>query len=393
MKKFLAMITVLSMGALSFGTATAYAREISESECDACFRVTMEELLKAENYDDTVIRAAKQTVYDIDENPLGYVYDFESDGNDGFAMIIYDDQSSAYTASEVYLEGENPYRNCEGTPVYVTAMTYWESDGQAYSDLLTGEQVPDSVVQSYAEIAYRNTYEGGAIVTGETVTVTYASREVDNYKMSLMYPSYLGGENIPNGCAAVAGGNILGYFDRYYDALIPNFTAGRFLGSAYLYYNETQEVEDAIDVLYADMGCTSEHGATIDTFKSGMATYCGRVGRSVAFTSCMSGSNFNYNYAIQKMQSGQPVALFLITYNYATLEEGTNVDYHHYSYSTGNHVMIGFGYKQIVYTLANGSTATYRLMHVASGLANLPTGYFNTNLNTNINDSYAVNIT
>lgn len=393
MKKFFAIIALLGIGTLSVGSYTAYAREISESDCDACFRVTMEELLEEEDYDDAVIRAEKQTVYDMDENPLGYAYDFAVNGTEGFAMIIYDEQSGAYTASEVYLDGENPFRVCEGVPTYVTAMTYWDNGGQAYTDLLTGEQVPDTVVQSYSEIAYRNTNEGTVIVSGETITVNYVSKTVDEYKMANWYPHYLGGSNIPNGCAAVAGGNLLGYFDRYYDELIPNFTAGFIFSTVYLYNVEDENVIAAIETLYSDMGCTEEHGATLESFKSGMVTYCGRYGRSIAFTSCMSGGSFNYSYAIQKMKGGQPIALFLSTYNIESLEEGTDADYHHYGYSLGNHVMVGFGHRQIVYTLANGSQSTYRLLHVATGLGSLSNGYFNIDLNTNINDSYAVNIT
>lgn len=393
MKKIISFCVSMTLATACAGSGiAALAQDVSEEDCDVCFRQTVTDLMGEEGYESTVLQAQKQPVYDIYANHLGYVYDFEAAGENGFAIIIYDENVGAYTASEVYMHGNNPYAHCAGTPLYITQMTYWSLDGGAYTDIPSGARVPDEVVDYYEEFAFTNTYEGGVQFTTETVSVVYTSRNKDEYTMATRCPDYIGGTNMTNGCAAVAGGNLLGYFDRYYEDLIPNHKAGTTFYGLFLYSGEDDYVHDAMYTLYSYMDISSEHGATEASFKSGMTRYCTEKGRSISFTSCMSGGSLNYATAVQKMKSGQPLALFLNTYNFASIEEGETTDYYYYHKYLSNHVMVGFGSSQITYTLSDGSTQINRLILVATGLTDLYSGYFNVNYHNNTMACYAVNI-
>lgn len=395
MKKLFTLFTTLVLTLLcTCSGLAAFAVEISEDGCDRCFRETLTGLMDGEGYQSTVINAHKQPLYDIYANPLGYVYDFNASGEDGFAVIIYDDSVGDYTASEVFLHGGNPYRGCTAMCVYVTSMTYWELADGVFTDLSCGEQVPEEVVKAYEEIAFTNTFEGGVTYTTENVFISYVSKDYTYHPMAAMCPRFTGGYSIPNGCAAVAGGNLLGYFDRYYEDLLPNHSAGYMYYTVYIYNGEDSYVEGAIDELYSYMDITSEHGATVDSFKAGMKTYCSGKGRSVSFTSCKNGGALDYNLAVQKMQSGQPLAIFLNTYTVSEyFPRDNNEDYYYYYKFKSNHVMAGFGSREIVYTMSDGSTQTTQLICVATGLSVCTEGYFNVNFETNIIECYAVNIT
>ncbi|MDE7439874.1 MAG: hypothetical protein K2N23_05155, partial [Clostridia bacterium] len=189
----------------------------------------------------------------------------------------------------------------------------------------------------------------------------------------------------------VAGGNIVGYFDRYYEDLIPNHEAGKVVSGYYLYNFGDTYVTQAINSLYNDMGGDG-NGITEAKFKSGLQKYCSRKGLSCDFTSLKSGGKLSYDSVKSSMKSGKPVALLLNTYNVCDLGFGTQKDYLDYMLFNSNHVMVGFGYRDTTYTLLNGSKSNYRFIYVSTGFGDPSDGYFNMDYNTNIVSAYGVNI-
>ena len=234
--------------------------------------------------------------------------------------------------------------------------------------------------------------DDGIMLLAETnsVKVNYANKDEDTFSMALKHPYYTFSAN-PSDCACVAGANVLGFYDRYDEELIPNHASGSLLMGKYIYSIQDTSVYDVIRQLYVDMGTTSE-GTTVQEFKNGMITYCNRKGKTITFTSCMKNGKFDYSTAKSYMEANQPVVLFCSGYNVADLWPYENYDLISYYESTGNHVMVGFGYKESSYTLSNSTKITYQYMTVASGVATKSSGYFDINYKTNINDAYAINI-
>lgn len=387
MKKFLTC-AALTIALLCGGASVvASAETVSGTECDEVFAATVGELIdSAENS----VEAVRKTLYDIEVNPLGFVYEFTADDRDGYAVFLWEDEK--FIPQEIIPEGASPYAETEGKCVYVCSYTYLEYANGEYVDLNTGITLSAQAISLMAENAvYGNSGIMPLAVT--QINIAFKSRDKHEYLMSLQPPTYNSSPYL-SACACVAGANIIGFYDRYYENLIPDFEPGSlFMGVAYLYGIQTEEVTEVIKQLYVDMGTTS-NGTTETQFINGMTKYCTRAGYSFGYTSLMSGGKLNYSEAIKYIeQYNQPVALFLSGYNVAGISEGDSQDGYGYFYDNTNHMMVGFGYRYVTYTYNNGTTETFNFIYVSSGNSSAPCGYYNSNFNnTTINNALAINI-
>ena len=107
----------------------------------------------------------------------------------------------------------------------------------------------------------------------------------------------------------------------------------------------------------------------------------------------MSGGSFNYNAAKQQIVNGEPIALFLQNCTVGTIQQNSGNDYIDYIVATGDHVMAGFGYKEVTYTLTGGNTRVDYYIAVASGVSLKVRGFFNINYNTQIDNAYSLLVT
>lgn len=385
-KRILAVCLIATLILASLGGLTAFA-QVSLEECDRCFQTTMNALLDDSDVEGNKINAVRKPVYDITLETLGYVYEYEVANGEGYAIIICD--NGEYVAQEVFPDSVSPYKDVEDLCVYVNNMTYLASrDGELY-DINTGAVIGEELKEQLTEIAiyYEN---DGSIVTGkETVEVYYTSKSVDGYETCHRPPQFYY-PGLAGGCAAVAGANLIGYYDRFYEDLIPNHSAGlAYLD--YFYYNLTDsKVLAAIDELYSNMNGNS-NGITEANFKSGLTKYCNNKGLSVDYTSVMSWGKLSYNSVKTSLKANKPIVLFLSTYNTCYIYYGDSYESLSYSFYSGNHVMVGFAYRDVTYNTSSGAQNT-RFIYVSTGLSDPDNAYFNIDYNTNINSAYGVNI-
>ncbi len=237
-----------------------------------------------------------------------------------------------------------------------------------------------------AAIAYDESVSRAA--STENVTINYSTRTISETRsLAYRYPCY---EYSPayGSCAAIAGANVIGFYDRYDENLIPNHQSGSPIGNTYAYSLEDEAVKKVIVELYKYMGTTTS-GTTEQKFKDGMEDFCKDKGHSITFSSCMQGDAISYSKAKSYLDANQPVILFLSSYNVGTITQSTNYDKIEYYVSDVAHIMIAFGYRTYVY---NGSS-TYQYLNVASGVSGYASGLFNINYKTKINNALAVNIT
>lgn len=243
------------------------------------------------------------------------------------------------------------------------------------------------------EVYYRDSYDitydesGSSNAIIEDLSVTYSTRTRDTYAQALRFPNY---DYAPaaSACAAIAGANLIGFFDRYDENLIPNHSSGTAVGTTYIYSSEDSAVQAVIRELYSYMGTTAT-GTTEKKFKDGLTNFCKDKGHNISFTSCMQGESFSYSLAQNYLKQNQPIALFLSGYNVTTMTENSNNDSLSVYVSDAPHIMIGFGYKTYVYD----GNRVYNYISVASGLNLVSSGLFNINYKTKINNALAVNIT
>ena len=250
------------------------------------------------------------------------------------------------------------------------------------------EQEPVTYKES-SITTYNLPSEASITATQSSQTINYVSRKVTSKSLAARFPTFTYNPQ-PGACACVAGGNVLGFYDRYDEELIPNHSSGVVFGNTYSYSLQDSAVRNVIEQLYVLMG-TSSTGTTESNFISGLTNYCRDKNKTINFTSCMSNGSLNYSLVKSYLEANQPIILFLSGYNLATISEGSSKDTFTYLESTVNHVMVGFGYKEYSYTLSSG-TQTLNFISVASGLGESSSGLFNISYKTKINDALAVNI-
>lgn len=239
---------------------------------------------------------------------------------------------------------------------------------------------------------FATTFNGASDFTTKVFTVSYAERVPSGKTLALRTPDYI----VPNvTCVPIAGANILGFYDRYYTELIPNFTPGvTYAGNYYVYNAYDDNVTNAALQLAADMGLTdpSTQGATVAGCKTGFQSYCNRKSLSVSFDSTMQNNSFNYKTAKAQLNSGEPVILFCSYFNLADMSQNGKTDTIVLYTSATPHAMVAFGYSEYTYTFSDGSTRVDKYLDVASGVDKFP--YIKVYMDSDliVDDAYAVTI-
>ncbi len=251
----------------------------------------------------------------------------------------------------------------------------------------------DTVAYASNEIYYSDYGD----YTNVTETINYSRKEESTLvRVNNTFPAYYNNNSsLLNACANVAGANLIGFYDRYYANLIPDYTPGVQRGSNYTYYAMSLNLEKkqaVIDDLYVRMGTNSVEPGTNQTgYKNGLTSYVNSKSLSIAYTSVMTNSNLDLSKLNQELSAGKPVSLYLSGYNITSVSDsGTAVTLTKAIY-TGNHIMIVYGYQTVNYYNASNvlvSSKTY--LYVATGTTHL--GYYVLNNNGTINDAESVYI-
>lgn len=389
MKKLLIVIAVIavvmtsSLAVVPF--TTAMAMELNGDEYDQVFIETVNEL-GAENYVGGLeISASKELVYDMHLDTLGYLYDFTINGETGYAILI--NGNGYIEVVEIFFDAEQPYSNLEedSQRVYVATMVYLVyTEGNFY---LEGEPLTSEELAILEEKAY---YSMGELTRANEL-VYYVSKSEDKFDIVKRHPTIsTSGETIDT-CGTNAGANLIQYWDRFKTNLIPNFNPGTAIGTNYL-YNTSASLSTVVDQLYYDMGAPANGGITIDEFMGGINTYCTRQGYTATFTSLMASNGaFSYSNVKQAFAQNLPVVLFLDQFSFVTINESEGTDTLAKYIGEVTHTMVGFGYRDITYTLSNG-TRVDKYIAVATGRDECPKGYMNINENNVIDAVYSLTV-
>lgn len=375
---------------VAINAPVAFAMELDGNEYDQVFLENIQVLAKDNYGTDINISAQKELLYDINLQKLGYVYDFSVNEEKGFAIVVC--TLGEFEIAELFFNSTNPYRiEDESKRIYVCDMTYLYFAEDNYYFAKTNELVNQELLDSLREVAHFGGYDD---LTNESKTINFASKTEDTYQLAKKHPYLIGSDSFPDGCAAVTGANIIQFWDRYKTNLIPNYNPGSSLASYYLYYGKSDTTDKLTSDLFYDMETNSTGvGATVNQFKTGMEKYVKRNGNyQISYNSCMSADSFDYTIAKNYIDNGQPIALFLSMFNVFTIKTQNNSDNLSIKISNYNHTMAAFGYKDITYTLTNGTKRNDKYLAVATGIEDLTTGYFNISYKTNIKDAFGVQI-
>lgn len=327
----------------------------------------------------------------------GREYTFTADGRTGFALLaeIASGEKKLYEVEECYFNQASPFANCAGTPVYVTFRTYLEYRDNAFYDLASGIEVSQEIVDQKAYEGFGYGYTGnGDYFQDRTETIDYARREITEDGILRDLPNYYGtiGET---SCANTAGAVLIGYYDRFFENLIPDYQVYRTLGSLLIYKSNSIQIENLKIELHTLMSTDSGNaGTTFAQFQDGMNKYVTQHGYSYRTTNLMSWGNLKIDSYKQSVQGGKPVALFLSGFSMLNKHEtGEGKDTITSGYCALTHVEIGCGYKIYTYYNANNTVIAERTyLKVASGLGEYGIGYLNLNGAGNLDRAISVEI-
>ncbi len=227
----------------------------------------------------------------------------------------------------------------------------------------------DSAFASETEIFYK----GGTLYSTANETISYATKSVESYNINDSYPNYYNTDSaLKNACAAVAGANIIGFYDRYFDDLIPNVTVGVMRGTEYNYHSMTRNLtqkQAVINTLFTYMQTNqSGDGATRSQFQSGLKKYINGKGLNITYNSVMTNGALDLNKVKTQLKSGNPIALYMSGYAFSLIDDsGKEVNIMKQIYND-NHIAVVFGYDKINYYNASGALIkTKTFLKVSNG--------------------------
>lgn len=241
-----------------------------------------------------------------------------------------------------------------------------------------------------AEVRYTGATPISTYVSSETVYFT--NRVVTEFeKTDGGVPQYCQTGSIENGCGAVAGAEIVAFYDKYYANIIPNWVS---------YYPKTgkyklQESAYATPLiydLYERMRTNVDGpGATEPEVKNGLTSYINDQGYSVNYQSVVSGSSIDYAACKAAIDANKVLMLFSNAGDIYDISEGAEYDVIVISNIPAPHIMVAFGYAQFQYYNDNGLFRTDTYLLVSTGLSVLTMAYYKINPH-NLNAAYIVNI-
>lgn len=256
--------------------------------------------------------------------------------------------------------------------------------------------VPDAVGNvAYGFYSDDAAYSEGNRSTSLQESFSYSDKQTQSYVINASYPQYYNTDNaLTNTCANVAGANVIGFYDRYYDELLPDCTAGVQRTNGYTYFpmsvNMAQK-QAVIDALYVSMATnTVEAGTSQSDFEEGLASYVTSRSRNISYVGVMTGGVVDRTKYDAEFREGYPVVLFLSGYNVTTVIDANGTVTLYKNVFTGNHIMVAFGYESVTYYDADGNVVREcTFMIVATG-NNGVTGYYLVGEYGTVNDAESV---
>lgn len=254
-----------------------------------------------------------------------------------------------------------------------------------------------AVTYAYNEESQEIYYCGGTDYTVTTETFAYAAKEVDEYSINSSFPNYynMNGE-LKNTCANAAGATIIGYYDRYYPDLIPNYTVGRIKNSKYIYYPMSHYAslkQVVIDDLYTRMSTNiGREGTTQNNYKMGLSSYVSSKGLSVTYNSVMTNGAFDLGKAKVQLANESPISLFLSEFNFSTVTDENNQIAIQKKQYNSTHVVVAYGYVKTRYFNENGGLIKEITYLKVATILNEATGVYILNAYGSLDDAESAHI-
>ena len=238
-----------------------------------------------------------------------------------------------------------------------------------------------------AEVRYA---DAPLISTYANETINYTRKEIveENYTDGKC-PMYI--SNLTNACGAVAGAEIVAFYDKYYPELIPNWVSYYTASGKYRVQDATY-VPALTSELYTLMRTNVDDvGVSRTDFLNGLTSYINGKGYQVSYQSVKSGNSLNYTQCKNAVDNNKVIALFVLPTTIYEIINSSNSDVITSSNIAGAHIMVVYGYTKINYYNASGLFRTDTYLRVSTGRADIQSAYYRID-STTTDAAYIVNI-
>lgn len=228
---------------------------------------------------------------------------------------------------------------------------------------------------------------------------TYASETVSFTRREVTGPVTTTGNcpffyplaDLTNACGAVAGAELVAFYDRYFPDLIPDWTPYYTANNNYRRQDSTY-IPAVMRQLYTLMRTNVDDvGVSRTDFLNGLTSYFNSKGRQISYQSVKSGNTINYEQCKNAIDNNKAIVLFTLPTNVYGIGTGTTSDTIDAISIDGAHIMVAYGYIQVRYYNNSGLFRTDTYLIVAMGQVGYTSMFYRVD-STTTQAAYIVNV-
>ena len=228
---------------------------------------------------------------------------------------------------------------------------------------------------------------------GDVETINFAS--IDNVYIETpnRVPLY-DSNTLENACGPIGGGIVVGYYDKYFQNLIPNYTNYLTTTGKYRPQDSTY-VPAMLQEMYTLMQTNViAPGVSEDECLDGLEAYVEGKGYSIRYRAVKPyNGTFSHTAYQNAINNGQPVILFCDTVQLVQASEYDTYNQIIVAQESQDHIIVGFGYQ--IYRYYNASGTNFRTdiyLAVATGWNLNKIGFVKINDDGWLDSGFAVEI-
>ena len=228
---------------------------------------------------------------------------------------------------------------------------------------------------------------------GDYENISYANKESTYIQTPNRVPLYHHG-TLENACGPIGGSIVVGYYDKYFQNLIPNYTNYYTATGKYRLQDSTY-IPALIQEMYTMMQTNVvAPGVSESECLDGLEAYVEGKGYSISYTAVKPyNGTFNHTAYQNAINNGQPVILFCDTVQLVQASEYDTYDQIGIAQESQDQIIVGFGYH--IYRYYNASGTNFRTdiyLAVATGWYPNNIGFVKINDDSWLDSGFAVDI-
>ncbi len=224
-----------------------------------------------------------------------------------------------------------------------------------------------------------------------TETITYTNKDSTLTETVKGVPKYVQVSDLPNSCGAIAGSIVIGFYDKYFENLIPNYktyvSSGAYKGRDSVY------IPQLMRELYTLMRTNVDDvGVNEPDCKNGLQAYVNEKGLSISYTNVKFINRINETACTNAIANNHPVLLFCSKLDLYNISVSENEDVLVRTVVEGGHICVAYGVYIVKYYNESSVFRTDKYLLVSTGLGLMTTGYLKLDATDWCNSAYEITI-